>query len=88
MKRVIDKKTNVFKRNDYEFNPEDEMGVVNEIPYGMYCVPEICPIWDGEKWVQNVEPPEPEPQPQEPSFEERLQALEAIELERILGGGF
>ena len=33
-----------------------------------------------------IEPPEP--QPQEPSVEERLQALESMELERILGGGF
>ncbi len=30
----------------------------------------------------------PESQPQEPSLEERMRALEAMELERILGGGF
>lgn len=32
--------------------------------------------------------PVPEPQPPEPSLEERIQALEVMELERILGGGF
>ena len=44
------------------------------------------PRWNGEEWEEGGTPPEPEPQ--EPSLEERLQSLEVMELERILGGGF
>ena len=89
--RIFDKQTKLFIRDDSEFNEETEIGIDVEIPQPpIKVISGITPIWDGEKWVQNVEPPEPEPEtePQEPSLEERIQALEVMELERILGGGF
>ena len=87
MKNIIDKKTGVFLRNDYTCT-EMEKIIETTIPYDIYAVMGICPLWDGEKWLQNVKPPILEEIPQEPSLEERIQALEAMELERILGGGF
>ena len=91
MKIIIDKETKIFLRDSRygeDCNPETEEIIDLPIPQGMYAYALACPVWDGEKWVQNVEPPELEPQPREPSVEERLQALETMELERILGGGF
>ena len=48
--------------------------------------PQPCykPRWNGMEWVEEGEPPEP--QPQVPTPEERLEALEAAMLELILGG--
>ena len=85
--RIIDKETKMWKRDDFHMNPESEIGVVKQIPQGMYSVEGVCPLWDGEKWVQNVEPPTTEPEPQEPSESERLEALEMLMVD-ILGGGF
>ena len=42
------------------------------------------PKWDGEKWVEGATEI-PTPQPQTPTVEERLQALEQLELERMFG---
>ena len=49
--------------------------------------PQPCwkPRWTGTEWVEEGEPPEP--QPKEPTLEERLEALEAAMLDVILGGG-
>lgn len=90
-KRIIDKETGIFIRDSGygdDLKPDREEIIEVTIPNGMYAVEGVCPVWDGEKWVQNVKPPTPEPQPQEPSLEDRIQALEVMELERILGGGF
>ena len=91
MLRIIDKETKIFLRDDFNFDAETEIAIDVEIPQPpIKAKSGICPMWDGGKWVQNIEPPEPEsePEPQQPSLEERIQALEAMELERILGGGF
>ena len=89
LKRIINKETKLFIRDDFYFDEETEMAIDVEMQHPpIKAKSGVCPMWNGERWVQNVEPPEPEPQPQEPSVEERLQALEAMELERILGGGF
>ena len=88
MKRIIDKQTNLFLRDDFEYNEETEMAIDIEMQQPpIKAKSGICPMWDGEKWVQNVGPPEPEPQPQEPSEAERLEALEMLMVD-ILGGGF
>lgn len=87
--RIIDKQTQIWLRDDFTFDKETEIAIDVEIPQApIKAESGICPMWDGEQWVQNVEPPETESQPQDPTIEERIQALEAMELERILGGGF
>ena len=86
MKRIIEKQTKLFLRDDFVFNPETEIGLEVEPSQGLYS-----PKWNGETWeegatqeyIDNLKT-----EPQEPSLEERIQALEVMELERILGGGF
>lgn len=51
------------------------------------------PKWNGTEWVEGLTQEEIQAikdsaLPTEPTLEERLQALEVIELERILGGEF
>ena len=85
--RIIDKETKLFIRDDFDYNEETEMAIDVEMQQPpIKARPGICPMWDGEKWVQNVEPPEPESQPQEPTEAERIDALESAMLDMILGG--
>lgn len=87
--RIIDKETKIWLRDDYVFDEETEMGIDLEIQQPpIKAESYICPMWDGEKWVQNVEPPEPEIEPQEPTETERIEALEQALLEIVLGGVF
>jgi len=86
MKRIIDKQTNLFIRDDFTFDESIEIGLYVEPAQGLYQ-----PKWNGESWEEGATQEyidSLKPQPQEPSLEERIQALEAMELERILGGGF
>ena len=88
MKRIIDRETNLFLRDDFEFNPETEIGLDVEPAQGLYQ-----PLWNGTAWVEGatqeyINNLKAQAEPQEPSLEERIQALEVMELERILGGGF
>ena len=88
MKRIIDKQTGLFIRDDFTFNSETEIGLEVEASQGFYH-----PKWNGETWVEGatqeyIDNLKVQAEPQEPSFEERIQALEVMELERILGGGF
>ena len=79
MKRIIDKQTNIFIRDDFTFDEETEIGLDVEPAQGLYQ-----PKWDGEKWIEGaIEIPTPTPP--EPTLEERLQALEQLELERMFG---
>ena len=83
--RIIDKETNVFIRDDFEFNPETEIGLDVEPAQGFYI-----PKWNGETWEEgatqeNIDSLKSEPQ--EPSESERLEALEMLMVD-ILGGGF
>ena len=77
MKRIIDKETNIFIRDDFTFNEETEIGLDVEASQGLYQ-----PKWDGEKWIEGATEIPPQ-QPQTPTIEERLQALEQLELERM-----
>lgn len=85
MLRIIDKKTNVFIRDDFSFDEELEIGLDVEPAQGLYE-----PKWNGEEWVENLTEQEiqdiidNQPKP-EPSFKDRLDALENLELERIMG---
>lgn len=58
------------------------------------CIETICPDsfyrpkWDGKKWVEGLTQAEIDAiknQPKTPSLEERLLALETLELERMFG---
>ena len=86
IKRIIDKETKLFIRDDVTFNEETEIGLEVEPCEGLYL-----PKWNGTKWVEGMAQEEIQAikdstLPTEPTPEERLQALEIMELERILGG--
>ena len=86
--RIIDKKTKLFIRDDFYFDEETEIGLEVEPAQGLYI-----PKWNGEAWEEGasqeyIDSLKAQAEPQEPSLEERIQALEVMELERILGGGF
>ena len=81
MKRIIDKQTGLFIRDDFAFNEETEIGLEVEASQGLYH-----PKWDFEleTWIEGATEIPPQ-QPQEPTLEERVQALEQLELERMFG---
>lgn len=65
-----------------------EFTIETPCPSGFYH-----PKWNGTEWVEGIAQEEIDllkanAIPTEPTLEERLQALEVMELERILGGGF
>ena len=74
--RIIDKETGLFIRDDFTFDENTEIGLDVEPARGLYH-----PKWDGTKWVEGGT--KPEKQLIKPSLEERLEALEAMELERV-----
>ena len=77
--RIIDKETHFFIRDDFTFNPETEKGLGVEPAQGLYL-----PKWDGEKWIETGQAPEPTPQ--EPT-ELELLMLAVAELATIVTGG-
>lgn len=84
MKRIIDKETNLFIRDDFTFNEETEIGLDVEPSQGLYH-----PRWNGEKWIEGATQEyiaSLKSAPQEPSIEDRVNALETMELERLFGG--
>ena len=81
MKRIIDKQTMLFLRDDTQWNEELEIALEVE-PDNESAL--VHPKWDGEKWIEGATEIPPQ-QPQEPTLEERLQALEQLELERMFG---
>lgn len=85
IKRIIDKQTKLFIRDDFEFNPVTEIGLEVAPSQGLYISK-----WNGEAWEEGAtqEYIDSLKTQAEPSLEERIQALEVMELERILGGGF
>lgn len=85
IKRIIDKETKLFVRDDFDFDTETEIGLEVEPSLGMYH-----PKWNGEKWEEGATQEyidSLKPQPQEPTESERLEALEMLMVD-ILGGGF
>ena len=84
MKRIIDKQTNLFIRDDFNFNEETEIALEVEPSQGLYL-----PKWNGTEWVEGMAQEEIDNLKNvvaNPTLEERLLALETMELERILGG--
>ena len=83
MKRIIDKETNLFLRDDFTFDEETEIGLEVEPAQGLFQ-----PKWNGQEWVENATQEYidslKQPISNEPTLEERLEALEMMELERIL----
>jgi hypothetical protein len=81
MKRIIEKQTGLFIRDDFTWNEEKEIGLDVEASQGLYQ-----PKWDFETktWVEGSDViPEPIEEIKLPTLEERLQALEQLELERM-----
>lgn len=59
---------------------------LNEFTITTPCPPRFYhPKWNGSEWVEGGT--KPEPQQQEPTLEERLEALELLELERMFTDG-
>ena len=86
MKRIIDKQTNLFIRDDFEYDKKTEIALDVDPSQGLYL-----PKWNGTEWVEGLTQEEIQAikdsaLPTEPTLEERLQVLETMELERILGG--
>ena len=85
IKRIIDKQPNLFIRDDFTYDESAEFGLDVEPAQGLYQ-----PKWNGTEWIEgatqeyinNIKAQAVT----EPTLEERLQALEVMELERILGG--
>ena len=85
VKRIIDKQTNLFIRDDFEYNEEIEIGLDVEPAQGLYH-----PKWNGKAWEEGATQEyidSLKPQLSEPTEAERLEALEMLMVD-ILGGAF
>ena len=89
--RIIDKKTNLFIRDDFTYDEDVEFGLDTEPAQGLYK-----PKWSGEitegeegnitvsegEWLEGATQEEidelTKPQPQEPTVEERLAQTEEL----------
>lgn len=49
MKRIINRQTGMFLRDDFTFDKETEIGLEVTPAQGFYL-----PKWDGEKWVESL----------------------------------
>ena len=54
MKRIIEKETKLFIRDDFDFDEETEIGLDVEPAQGFYL-----PRWNGTEWVEGGVTPEP-----------------------------
>ena len=83
IKRIIDKQTNVFIRDDFEFNPEIEIGLEVEPSQGLYT-----PKWNGESWEEGLTEEEiqaiKDSQEDPPQTEEELLVDYVLELDMRL----
>ena len=86
IKRIIDKQTNVFIRDDFDFNHETEIGLEVAPAQGFFW-----PKWDGAKWVEGRAQDEidailAQTEPAEPTLDERVATVEAktVTLEETL----
>ena len=71
MKRIIDKETKLFIRDDFDYNSETEIGLDVKPAQGFYL-----PRWNGAEWVEGGQAPEPtEPESQAPTMEQMAIAL-------------
>ena len=78
IKRIIDKETRVFIRDDFTFDEETEIGLDVAPAQGLYA-----PKWDGKKWIEAGQAPEPTPR--EPTELELLMlAIAELDMQREL----
>ncbi len=75
MKRIIDKTTNLFLRDDFYFDEETEIGLEVEPAQGLFR-----PRWDGTEWVEDMTPEEIielqiAAEPTEPTMETLIEAI-------------
>lgn len=76
--RIIDKETQLFIRDDFDFDEETEIGLDVEPAQGLYA-----PKWDGAQWIETGQAPEPTPQ--EPTELELLMlAISELDVQREL----
>ena len=83
MKRIIDKQTKLFIRDDFDFDSETEIGLEVEPSQALYI-----PKWNGEAWEEGATQEyidSLKSEPPEPTEAERLEALEMLMLD-VLGG--
>ena len=81
MLRIIDKQTQLFIRDDFDFDEETEIGLDVTPAQGLYS-----PKWDGEvgegEWVEGATQEEineiTKTQPKQPTVEERLAQIEEL----------
>lgn len=83
--RIIDKKTQLFLRDDFTFDEETEIGLDTEPSQALYA-----PKWDGTEWIEGLSEEEitelTKPAFQEPTVEERLQMTEDAIMFVLMGG--
>lgn len=72
MKRIIDKQTQLFIRDDFTFDEELEIALEIEPPNDEGF---IHPKWNGSEWVEGATEI-PTPQPTQPTLEERVMNTE------------
>ena len=78
MKRIIDKQTKLFIRDDFTFDEETEIGLDVTPAQGLYA-----PKWDGTQWIETGQAPELTPQ--EPTELELLMlAISELDVQREL----
>ena len=86
MKRIIDKQTKLFLRDDFYFDEETEIGLEVEPAQGFYI-----PKWNGETWEEGatqeyIDSLKVQAEPIEPTLEERLQMAEETIMFMLMGG--
>lgn len=92
IKRIIDKQTKLFLRDDFTFDEETEIGLEVAPAQGLYL-----PKWNDTEWVEGLSEEEinelKKPQPIEPTLEERLELIKTqnelalAELAEVILGG-
>lgn len=85
IKRIIDKQTNIFKRDDFTFDESIEIGLDVEPAQGLYQ-----PKWNGASWEEGATQEyidSLKSQLSEPTEADRLEALEMLMVD-MLGGAF
>ena len=84
IKRIIDKQTNLFIRDDFDFNEETEIALEVAPAQGFYK-----PKWNGTEWVEGITQEEIDSLKNvivEPTVEERLQMAEDTIIFLLMGG--
>ncbi len=86
MKRIIDKQTNLFIRDDFTFDESIEIGLDTAPAQGFFW-----PKWDGAKWIEGRTQDEidailAQTEPAEPTLDERVATVETktVTLEEAL----